>query len=60
MDAKRATLSHLNDLIVRRNWLINQHIPTDLLEDVPHIKVKQMAAEAKTLGSSRMMAMESK
>lgn len=59
-DAKRATLSHLNDLIVRRNWLINQHIPTDLLEDVPYIKVKQMAAEAKTLGASRMIEMESK
>jgi hypothetical protein len=47
-DAKRATLSHLNNLIVRRNWLINQHIPTDFLEDIPYIKVKQMAAEAKT------------
>lgn len=59
-DAKRATLSHLNELIVRRNWLINQHIPTDLLQDVPYIKVKQMAAEAKTLGAFRMMEMESK
>src|SRR5690606_17627913 len=59
-DAKRATLLHLNNLIVRRNWLINQHIPTDFLEDIPYIKVKQMAAEAKTLGASRMMEMESK
>lgn len=59
-DAKRATLSHLNDLIVRRNWLINHHIPTDLLQDVPYIKVKQMAAEAKTLGAFRMLEMESK
>jgi hypothetical protein len=59
-DAKRATLSHLNDLIVRRNWLINHHIPTDLLQDVPYIKVKQMAAEAKTLGAFRMLEMKSK
>lgn len=59
-DAKRATLSHLNALIVRRNWLVNQHIPTDLLQDIPYIKIKQMAAEAKTLGASRMMEMQSK
>ncbi|WHY75268.1 DUF4158 domain-containing protein [Neobacillus sp. WH10] len=59
-DAKRATLSHLNALILRRKWLVNQHIPIDLLQDAPYIKVKQMAAEAKTLGASRMMEMEPK
>ncbi|KAB2331563.1 DUF4158 domain-containing protein [Cytobacillus depressus] len=59
-DAKRATLSHLNDLIVRRNWLVNQYFPTDLIQDIPYIKVKQMASEAKTIGAYRMIEMEPK
>jgi hypothetical protein len=57
-DAKRATLTQLRDLVARRNWLISHNISTELLQDTPHVKVKQMAAEAKTLGAYRMTEME--
>ncbi|WP_142342296.1 Tn3 family transposase [Bacillus pseudomycoides] len=59
-DVKRATLSHLRDLISHREWLLSHHIPTGILQSFPLIKVQQMAAEAKTLDASRMMEMEPK
>lgn len=59
-DAKRATLSHLRELISHREWLLKQQIPTDILQTFPLIKVQQMAAEAKTLDAYRMMEMEPK
>ncbi|MGH0945637.1 DUF4158 domain-containing protein [Bacillus mycoides] len=57
-DSKRATLSHLKDLISYRNWLVNQNIPIDITRDIPLVKVKQMAIEAKTLTAGRMAEME--
>ncbi|SHF22313.1 Transposase and inactivated derivatives, TnpA family [Seinonella peptonophila] len=59
-DAKSATITHLRDLLVHRDWLIDQQIPTDMLKDIPLEKMKQTAAEAKTLTSGRMAEMEVK
>jgi hypothetical protein len=57
-DAKSAKLSHLKDLIARRDWLSQQNIPVHLLKEVPVIKIKQMAAEAKALEASQMVKMK--
>src|SRR5699024_3222661 len=59
-DAKRATLTQLRSLVARQNWLTELHIDVDILQDIPHIKVKQMAAEAQTLNAYRMTEMEPK
>jgi ElaB/YqjD/DUF883 family membrane-anchored ribosome-binding protein len=59
-DAKSATITHLRDLLAHRDWLIDQKIPTDMLKDIPLVKMKQMAAEAKNLTSGRMTEMEVK
>src|SRR5699024_6488111 len=47
-DAKRATLTQLRSLVARENWLTELRIDTKMLQLIPHIKVKQMAAEAQT------------
>ncbi|MFS0882885.1 Tn3 family transposase [Metabacillus niabensis] len=57
-DAKSAKLSHLKDLIAHRDWLKQQQIPREALKEIPIIKIKQMAAEAKTLDAGRMMKMK--
>src|SRR5699024_55469 len=43
-DAKRATLTQLRSLVARENWLTELRIDTKMLQHIPHIKVKQMAA----------------
>lgn len=45
-------------MVARRDWLTNLDINTDLLQDIPHIKIKQMAAEAQTLNAYRMTEVE--
>src|SRR5699024_10933254 len=47
-------------LVARENWLTELRIDTKMLEHIPHIKVKQMAAEAQTLNAYRMPEMEAK
>ncbi|MGG0645668.1 Tn3 family transposase [Bacillus mycoides] len=59
-DAKRASLFHLKELILHYDWLIHQKIPVYLLESFSSTKIKQMAAEAKTLDSYRMSEIEKK
>lgn len=59
-DAKRATLTQLRSLVARENWLTELRIDTKMLQHIPHIKVKQMAAEAQTLNAYRMTEMEPK
>jgi hypothetical protein len=59
-DAKSASITNLKDLLIQRDAILRLQIDLDLLKQVPLIKVKQMAAEAKTLNANRMMEIESK
>jgi TnpA family transposase len=52
------TLMHLKDLINYLSWLSRQKVSTDVLSNIPDIKIKQFAAEAKTLNAAQMKALE--
>jgi Domain of unknown function (DUF4158) len=57
-DAANPTLSHLRDLVARQRWLVTQAIGTNTLADIPAVKVRHFAEEAKTLDAARMQALE--
>jgi hypothetical protein len=59
-DAKSASITNLKDLLSQRDSILRLQIDLDLLKQVPLIKVKQMAAEAKTLNANRMVEIEPK
>lgn len=52
------TLMHLKDLINYLSWLSRQKVTTDVLSNIPDIKIKQFAGEAKTLNAAQMKALE--
>lgn len=52
------TLMHLKDLINYLSWLSRQKVRIDVLSNIPDIKIKQFAAEAKTLNAAQMKALE--
>ena len=52
------TLMHLKDLINYLTWLSLQNVGTDVLSNIPDIKIKQFAAEAKTLNAAQMKTLE--
>ncbi len=59
-DAKSASITNLKELLSQRDSILHLQINLDLLKQVPLIKVKQMATEAKTLNANQMMEIESK
>ena len=56
-DAGNPTLSHLRDLVVRQRWLATQVVGFAALADIPAVKVRHFAEEAKTLDAARMQAL---
>lgn len=54
-DAKQATLHNLKEIIEKRDGLIQQKINTTVISQAPLVKIKQLAAEAKTLDASSMV-----
>jgi hypothetical protein len=52
------TLMHLKDLVNYLTWLSGQNVCIEVLSNIPDIKVKQFAAEAKTLNAAQMKALE--
>ncbi|WP_207725681.1 DUF4158 domain-containing protein [Clostridium sp. DJ247] len=52
------TLMHLKDLVNYLTWLSSQNVGIEVLSNIPDIKVKQFAAEAKTLNAAQMKALE--
>lgn len=59
-DAGNPTLTHLKELVSHDKWLGQKTIGLQALQGVSMSKIKQMAAEAKTLDSARMLEMEPK
>ena len=57
-DAGNPTLTHLKDLVSHDRWLSTKTTGLQALQGVSMRKIKQMAAEAKTLDASRMLEME--
>lgn len=49
---------HLKDLINYLSWLSRQKVSIDVLSNIPDIKIKQFAAEVKTLNAAQMKALE--
>lgn len=52
------TLTHLKDLTNYLTWLKLHQVSTEVLLNIPDIKIKQFSAEAKTLNASQMKALE--
>lgn len=52
------TLTHLKDLVNYLRWLSVQSVGTEVLSNIPDIKIKHFAAEAKTLNAAQMKAIE--
>lgn len=54
------TLMHLKDLVTYLTWLSVQKVGTEVLSktNIPDIKIKRFAAEAKTLNAAQMKALE--
>ncbi|MDO0826031.1 Tn3 family transposase [Desulfosporosinus nitroreducens] len=52
------TLMHLRDLVSYLRWLSIQNVGTEVLSNIPDVKIKQFAAEAKTLNAAQMKALE--
>jgi TnpA family transposase len=48
-EPKQATTQHTHDFLEHLEWLRQQAIPAEVFADVPNIKVKQFAAEARSL-----------
>ena len=59
-DPSSPTLTHLKELVTHHEWLSAQQVGTQALQEIPVAKVRQMAAEAKTLDAARMLEMEPK
>jgi TnpA family transposase len=59
-DPSSPTLTHLKNLVAHHEWLSEMNIGTRALQGIPLAKVKQIAAEAKTLDASRMSEIEPK
>jgi len=57
-DPGRPTVAHLQALVLRRDWLAARHLGGTALAALPVGKVRQFAAEAKTLDAGRMQALE--
>ena len=57
-DAGNPTLTHLKDLVSHDRWLSTKTTGLQALQGVSMRKIKQMAAEAKTLDAARMLEME--
>jgi TnpA family transposase len=57
-DSGSPTLTHLKDLVKHLTWLTEQKISSDILLNIPDVKIKHFAAEAKTLNASRMKEIE--
>lgn len=52
------TLTHLKHWLDRRVWLAKYSVGEQVLKDIPDVKVKHFAAEARTLDAARMLEME--
>ena len=52
------TLMHLKDLVNYLTWLSVQNVGAEVLSNIPDIKIKRFAAEAKTLNATQMKALE--
>jgi len=52
------TLMHLKDLVNYLTWLSLQNVSAEVLSNIPDIKIKQFAAEARTLNAAQMKALE--
>jgi TnpA family transposase len=58
-DAANPTLTHLRDLVTRHRWLSAQLVGARAVADIPAIKVRHFADEARALDAGRMQALES-
>ena len=57
-DPGRPTLTHLKDLVKHLEWLSQQNVEINVFVDIPYIKIRHLAAEAKTLNAAQMKALE--
>jgi len=57
-DPSSPTVRHLRELVKHLTWLKGQNISTKNLENIPYVKIKQFALEAKTLDASKIKRME--
>jgi TnpA family transposase len=57
-DPGSPTLTHLAELVAHLDWVVGLHVASDALADIPAVKVKHFAAEARTLDAARLAALE--
>lgn len=58
-DPSNPTVNHLKDLVKHLKWLKSLNISIKNIKNIPYVKIKQFALEAKTLDASKMKQMES-
>lgn len=58
-DPGRPTLNNLTDLLTQIEWLRSLYVDLNVLNQLPDAKLRNFAAEAKTLDAARMQEMES-
>ncbi len=57
-DPSSPTVNHLKELVSHLKWLKELNILTKNLENIPYVKIKQFALEAKSLDASKMKQLE--
>lgn len=57
-DPSSPTVNHLRELVNHLAWLKELNMSVKTIENIPYVKVKQFALEAKTLDASKMKEME--
>jgi hypothetical protein len=53
-EPKRPTVRHLEECLAQVQWLRDQYVTASLCADIPDVKVKQCAAEARSLDVTSM------
>lgn len=53
-EPKRPTVRHLEECLAQVQWLRDQHVTASVFADIPDVKVKQFAAEARSLDVTSM------
>lgn len=57
-DALSPTVNHLKQLVKHLSWLKEQSVITKDIKELPYVKIKQFALEAKTLDASKLKEIE--
>lgn len=59
-EPKNVTVTHLREWVKHYEWLSTYSVPSKILTALPEVKINQLASEARSLNSARMMELKDK